>query len=396
MKRITLCLLGTCLLVSCEAKKPLVDKAIENGIEIVLNHTQPYRLKGMPESLRLEQELAIDTERPDLAERGVVDIWGFGVNSPGEVFIFQSPMSNGNFISRFDAGGHFLGSFAPKGQGPREMQWPIFQKIAADDGLPVLDMITKKLLVLDEHGTILRVADVPLEIRGGALLLQLPFGNYLYRKVELQPGQEYPSMAITYSIINREFQDVKELDRVVIPHPFSASRIQFPVPLTCWAISGTRIFLGNPDKGYEIRVYDLEGNLVRKIRKESPAVPFPERKKLEVLKTLESPPLAVLKNKLDLPKSSPPYQHLFCDDEGRLYVMTYETGEKPGNYVFDIFTPDGVCFARTNCAAYLSANLYAPGSPVDSWMMAKKGRLYAIREKPNGYKELVIYKMIWK
>jgi hypothetical protein len=29
-------------------------------------------------------------------------------------------------------------------------------------------------------------------------------------------------------------------------------------------------------------------------------------------------------------------------------------------------------------------------------MTAKKGRLYAIREKQSGYKELAVYRMIWK
>ena len=76
--------------------------------------------------------------------------------------------------------------------------------------------------------------------------------------------------------------------------------------------------------------------------------------------------------------------------------MTYEAGEKPGEYVFDIFTRDGVFFARASFEAFLSADLFAPGSPTDSWIISKKGRLYAIREKPNGYKELAVYKMMWK
>jgi hypothetical protein len=203
-------------------------------------------------------------------------------------------------------------------------------------------------------------------------------------------------MSLLYSLINRDFQDIKELDRVLIPQPFGASSIRIPIPLTCWSVAGDRIYMGNPDKGYEIRVYDLGGNLVRKIRKEFLAVPFPESKKRGVLRALESSPLAILKSKLDFPKSSPPFQHLFCDDDGRLYVMTYEVGEKAGEYVFDIFTPDGVFFARVSYEAYLSADLFAPGSPTDSWMMAKKDRLYAVHEKPNGYKELAVYRMIWK
>jgi len=390
-----LCLVGIVLFAACGQKQTQIDRLYEDGVEIVLNHTKPYSIKGTPGSLRLEQELVIDTEQSDLAENGVVDIWGFDVNSQGDIYIFQSPMSVGKFISKFDASGRFLTSFAPKGQGPGEIQLPIFPKITTNDNLPVMDMITKKLLVFDEDGALSRVTEVPLDIKGSSLLLQLPTGNYLYRKIEWEPSREYPGLAMIYCLTDREYRDIRELDRVVFPQPFGVSRIRIPYPLTCWTVAGDQIYMGNPDKGYEIRVYNLGGDLVRKIRKEFLAVPFPESKKQGILKALESPQLAPLKSKLEFPKSSPPYQHLFCDDEGRLYVMTYESGEKSGEYIFDIFTPDGIFFARTSYEAYLSADLFAPGSPTDSWMMAKKGRLYAIREKPTGYKELVVYRMIW-
>ena len=396
MKRITLCIFGIAICVSCGHKQPQIDRVYEEGVEIVLNHTQPYRVKGAPVSLSLEQELAIDTERSDLAEKGVFDIWGFEVTSLGDIYIFQSPLSDGKFISKFDASGRFLRSFAPKGQGPGEIQWPIFHRITANEDLSLMDMMTKKLLVFDGDGTILRVTKVPLDIRGSSLLLQLASGNNLYRKIELEPGKESPGLVMIYSLTDRELRDIKELDRVVFPQPFSAPRIRIPYPLTCWTITRDRIYMGNPDKGYEIRAYDLNGNLVRKIRKEFLAVPFPESKKQGILKALDSPQLSPLKSKLDFPESSPPFQLLFCDDEGRLYVMTYEAGEKPGEYIFDIFTPDGFFFARASFEAYLSADLFAPGSPADSWIISKKGRLYAIREKLNGYKELVVYRMMWK
>jgi hypothetical protein len=396
MKRFYLCLFGVALLVSCGHKQPPIEKLYEDGVEIVLNHAQPFRPKGAPGSLHLEQELTIDTERADLVENGVVDIWGFEVNSQGDIYIFQPPMSVGKFISKFDASGRFLASFAPKGQGPGEIQWPIFLKITANDDLSLMDMMTKKLLVFDEDGAVLRMMEVPLDIKGSSLLLQLPNGNHLYRKIEWELSKANPGLVMIYCLTDREFRDIQELDRVVFPHPFGVSRIRIPYPITCWTVTRDRIYMGNPDKGYEIRVYDLNGNLVRKIRKEFLAVPFPESKKRGVLKALDSPQLAPLKSKLEFPRSSPPFQHLFCDDEGRLFVMTYEAGEGPEEYVFDIFTPDGIFFSRASYEAYLSADPFAPGSPTDSWMIAKRGRLYVIHEKPNGYKELMVYRMIWK
>jgi len=43
----------------------------------------------------------------------------------------------------------------------------------------------------------------------------------------------------------------------------------------------------------------------------------------------------------------PPFRYLFPDDEGRLYVMTYEKGEKPGEFLYDIFNREGVFIGRT-------------------------------------------------
>jgi hypothetical protein len=396
MKKIGVLFCLPIFLICCSTRSDTVETTLEEGVEVVLNHIRPYRLKGAPEALHLEEELTIDTEREDLAKQGVTDIWGFDVNSLGEIFIFQPPMSSGDLVYKFDAKGRFLYSFVPKGQGPGEVQWPIFHRISAADELPVLDMISRKLFLFDHNGKILQETPVPLEIRGSSMVLQLSNGNYLYRRVELDPRQKYPSLILTYCLVSPEFQNIKELDRVEIPHPLSALKIRFPFPLTVWGLARDRICIGNEQKGYEICVYDQDGNLVRKIRKEYAAIPFPENKKRAVLKLLESPQLSSIREKLEFAEFSPPFQHLFCDDEGRLYVMTYETGESPGEYLFDIFTSEGVSFARTSCAVHLSADLTAPGSPTDSWVTAKNGRFYAIREKSNGYKELVGYRMIWE
>jgi len=91
----------------------------------------------------------------------VVDIWGFDVNSLGDIFIFQPPMNTGKLIFKFDSQGRFLTSFASKGQGPGEIRWPIFHKISAADGLPVLDMMTRKLLVFDKETRCLEGPGIP-------------------------------------------------------------------------------------------------------------------------------------------------------------------------------------------------------------------------------------------
>ena len=81
------------------------------------------------------------------------------------------------------------------------------------------------------------------------------------------------------------------------------------------------------------------------------------------------------------------YCSFFQDDECRLFVKTYEEGDNPGEYMFDIFNPDGIFISRK------SLNIYSLGEKICA--MAKRNRLYCLREKKSGYKELVVYKMRW-
>ncbi|MBE0714023.1 MAG: hypothetical protein IH583_16740 [Candidatus Aminicenantes bacterium] len=68
MKRVLCCLLGISLFISCGSKQPQVEKITEDGVEIILNHIEPYRIKGQPSTFSLEKVFSIDTERTDLAE----------------------------------------------------------------------------------------------------------------------------------------------------------------------------------------------------------------------------------------------------------------------------------------------------------------------------------------
>jgi hypothetical protein len=98
-----------------------------------------------------------------------------------------------------------------------------------------------------------------------------------------------------------------------------------------------------------------------------------------------------LLSKLDFPESFPPFQYGFADDVGRLFVMTYERGAKPGEYLHDIFTPEGAFVARIGLPNWGQYGI----SPSPLFAMAKKDRLYCFREKESGFKEIVVYRTRW-
>jgi hypothetical protein len=89
----------------------------------------------------------------------------------------------------------------------------------------------------------------------------------------------------------------------------------------------------------------------------------------------------------------PPFHYFFLDEEGRLYVKTYEKGDKQGEYIHDIFDSNGIFFTRASMPGY--GMPYNPQVALNR-AKAKNHRLYCLREKESGFKELVVYKMNWE
>lgn len=87
-----------------------IDRALENGVEVINNHLEPYKIKGEPTSLVLERQFSIDTEQDEIAEKGLVDIKTFDVDSGGNIYAILW-RSDQNYIYKFDKTGRFLMSF---------------------------------------------------------------------------------------------------------------------------------------------------------------------------------------------------------------------------------------------------------------------------------------------
>ena len=64
MKRLLISLIAISFLVSCGNRQPTVDKVLQDGVEVILNHAEPYRVPGEPSVLSLEREFVIDAEDP--------------------------------------------------------------------------------------------------------------------------------------------------------------------------------------------------------------------------------------------------------------------------------------------------------------------------------------------
>jgi hypothetical protein len=366
------------LLFGCQ-KQYKIDKTREDGVEVVLNHLQPYMIKGEPSTPVLEKDFSIDTEREDLLKTGLTDIETFDVDDQGNIFVIQW-QSKENFVFKFDPQGHFMKSFLRFGQGPGELEYGGKVLINPQGELMAKDPSKPKFLVYDGDGHFLR------EMRLDRNFSPIPLANGGYFIFWGEDTPEYRKQFV--GVCNSGFQNIKILAQFQYPN---ALNVRCPVnrDLLIYRTGSDKIYIGNTAKGYEIDVYSLEGNLLRKIRKEYNPVMVTEDIKKGYFETW--PKDDPLRNNFYFTEHWPAYRGLFGDDEGRLFVLTYEAGGSPGEFLYDIFNSEGVFIGRISLA-----NLKKLAAPRSFAIKFKKNRLYRLGEKENGYKELVAYKLSWK
>jgi hypothetical protein len=372
---------------SCTPKAGRVERIMEDGVEVVLNHFEPYKIKGEPTTFALEREFSIDTENEKIAELGLTEIGvHFDVDSEGNIFLnsYKNPES---MIFRFDRNGNFVHSFAHKGQGPGELQGRNYSSLcltATGDGNIVVSDFGNKLAMFGREGNLIKENRIDSETMR---TVPLANGNFLSFVRVMDPSSEFINQN-PLTLLNSRLEEIKVLDKQIIPNPIIGKRLKGTYHTLSWSVSKRRIFTGFQERGYEIFVYDFDGNFVRKIRKEHKSIPVPEKHKKKFMEQFRAPIFNDIRNKIYFPDAMPPFHGLFTDDEGRLYVMTYESGENPGEFMYDIFNPDGVCTGRKSLKIYHDeSGLYAK---------MKNGRFFCLNEKASGYKELVVSRVIWE
>jgi len=375
--------------LSCGGGQSGVEKIVENGVEVVLNRPEPVRLKGEPSTLTLEKVFSVDTEDDATAALGVTDIYSFDVDRAGNVLILVPPTGPRNCVYKLSPNKKLLASFGLLGQGPNEMEYPE-EVLAVDSGeIWIFESPKNKVHIFDARGKpIAERSPVKFET-----IVPLANGNNLVKRGDTTDlTTKY--LPVMIELYDPQFHLLKELDRFTkfanrtifekMPEPY-VSGIEFVFQAKA---SSDRVYAGNSDRGYEILVFDLEGRLLRKIRKKYAPVPVSDEYKKKYLKEyLEFMPDYA--KKIYFPEYWHPFHAFFPDEEGRLFVMTYEPGASVGEFVYDIFNKDGALIARASLDALHLGN---------GQLLARiRGdRLYAVQEKPSGFKQLVVYRMTWR
>jgi hypothetical protein len=317
------------ILCSCAPKSETPERVMEDSIEVVLNRLEPYTIKGEPTTLTLQREFTIDTENDEIAELGLTDIGlHFDVDSSGNIYLVSYENTEG-MLFKFDRQGRFVRSFCRKGQGPGELRGrnylSLYPTVDQNDNIAVSDF-GNKLALFGSEGNLIKEDRIDANT---VCTIPLSNGNFLSYKSVMDGRSEFINQN-PLILLDGQFEDIKELDKQMIPNPIIGKKLKGSYHVLSWSTSGGKIFTGFQERGYEIYVYDLEGNLVRKIKKEFNPVQISEDYRSKFLEQFSAPIFDDIRNKIYFPDAMPPFHAIFSDDKGRLFVMTYEEGENPG------------------------------------------------------------------
>ena len=72
MKKLIYLVLILSLFFYCAPKQEKVEKIMEDGVEVIINHLESYKVKEESSQLVLEEELKIDFENSKFADIGLI------------------------------------------------------------------------------------------------------------------------------------------------------------------------------------------------------------------------------------------------------------------------------------------------------------------------------------
>jgi hypothetical protein len=364
----------------------------ENGVEVVVNGPKPVAVKGQPSGLTLREEFRIDLEDDKIAALGLGDISRVDLDSNGRIYIAQAgwPGKTVDLVYLFDARGRFLRSFGRIGQGPGELTNTHYLALNVNDELPVFDKGSSRITYFDSTGRVARTVNTAAQYWLPQLgMYFLENGNcFSYSYTIDEKGTLQEALG---SICGADYKKVQDLIRYDLWRRLSEYKDFLSVrPVS--AISKNTIYLAQPIAGKDISVYDPNGQLVRKIRASFPQVGLTAGHLAEMMSPFPKnyPEFKDVK----FPDNFPPFLALFADDKERLYVAGFEEDATTKMTLCDVFAPDGSYILRAGIG-FRDLSHYMLGSQYFD-VAIKKDRLVCVRGKPSGFKEVVVFSMIWK
>jgi hypothetical protein len=339
----------------------------EKDIPVVHNPKNPVPIAGRPGSLFLKEELTIGSDKGS-DEAMLMDPICIRAGDDGRIFVLDRKAIQ---IKLYGPDGRFLKTIGKPGQGPGEMNGPRDFSITAGQELLVNDDRGRRILFFSLNGEFKKAIprkdtfafENPLLNAGGRIIAGASLmveGEFVHELAIYGPRIErltvlFSKPALKYPVFNPLFPRIR----------FQMNRDGSIV----WAVTSK----------YELFISDPEGKTTKKIIKDYDPVPVLQEQKDQWKKDFYSGPDV----RLDIPDEYPPFQDLVLDNEGRIFVRTYEKSPNTGDNYYDVFGPDGDFIAK----------VVLNGTRLPFWA---KDKLYTLETGSDGLPLAKRYAAVWK
>jgi len=353
------------LFYSCQSQKEEWKGEIskENGVTVVHNPKTPL-YEG--DVFHLEEDLVIG-ESEGQEEHIFSEVTDMDVDREENIYILDSKETH---IKVFDKKGAFLKTIGKKGQGPGEMQSPDSLSITPNHELMINDWSARALHFFSLDGQYLKSLNLK-----GMIFFSNPVAN---SHTDIVAGYTVMDQTVTgyLKIFNPDITEKK----IIYSYKAAKYPVINPFYARCfWQIDRKDNIIWGYNGIYEIKFLKPDGSLFMKLSKKYNPVKITEQEKQQFIKSNygEATPSGI---ELSWDSHHNPFIYLSVDDEGRVFVRTYEKAPN-GHYYYDVFNARGKYIAKIPLE-------YRP-------RVWKKNKLYVIAEDDLGYQQVRLYKVSW-
>lgn len=345
----------------------------QNGVIIVKNPNNPVYKEDI---LSLEEELSLGKREGEKEFMFTRDL-SIDIDKDENIYVLDKASAE---IRVFNKKGKFLKSFGWRGQGPGEFKNPQFIQILNNQEMIIWDPSTFRFLIFSLEGEYLRkistsrltypLVPVKRDIKGNLIAFMIP-----------PPPMGGPELVK----LSEKLERLMTIARIEKKN--SHRRHEFEVmgaSLYCAVFKDDAVIWGNSEK-YELQIINPQGKLIRKIIRVCKPVKITKKEKKDLEERYSHTSVARYGFKLIFPKHYPFFQDISIDEEGRIFVLTFERVSKEERfYYLDIFDSEGRYIGKVPMKKRLS-NLF--------W---KKKKLYTIERDKEGFYMVKRYNILWK
>ncbi len=277
----------------------------------------------------------------------------------------------------FDSSAKFLRRISRQGQGPGELGGPLSMTL----------LRSKNEIYVCDAGGGRRISVFSTD---GGFKKQMPMRG-LY--VDIGVGSEgdiFISESIRdasgeYFCLRKMNADLSQSLAEIVKNPDSDFTDPFK-PRHLWLVDEKGGLIYGDAKSYELRYFNSNGKLVRRVLREAEPIKVTKEDKDEFLKRPTPPGLNPT---YDFSTHHAAYRSFFADSEGHLFVQTWERTPDRRKDIHDIFDAEGRFIGRIALPCH--SDLINPKPRI-----ARAGKLYSIEPDPEGFEVIKRYSLEWK